>query len=241
MSGVKLLLNHLWEACQLRHYLFGGKTPFKHLTSVYFLEVVQVRTGQIWATIPWWIHHLWHWASPSSLLQSCCPSCPACDVQRAASSARARQPRSSSSFRCSSSWSVSRRRRRVSSLRRPGTPAEAAAEPTQSSTPTQLPPTPTPAPITIPTPVQTRAPRSPAHSTMHTAPSFYSAGIILVIVVYTCTNVLALISTSACSYGYFLSFTPFCTHSVSAWMLGSTWEHCSLVQQLMFSHDLMWF
>lgn len=236
MSGVKSLLNHLWEACQHRRYLSGKKSLSCFLTSVYCPEVAQVRTGQIWATV----YSLMNSSCLTlslSLLQSCCPSCPACGVQRAASSARARQPRSSSSFRCSSSWSVSRHRRRVSSLRRPGTPAEAAAEPTRYSTPTQLPPT--PAPITTPTPVQTRAPRSPAHSTMHTAPSFYSAGITLVIVVYTCTNVLALIST--CSYGYFLSFIPFCAHSVSAWILGSAWEHWSLVQQLMFSHYLMWF
>lgn len=110
------------------------------------------------------------------LFQSCCPSCPGCGARREASSARARRPRSSSSFRCSSSWSGNRRRQRVSSWKRPAMPAEAAAGPTPSSTATRPAPMPTPAPITTPTPVPTRGPPSPTHSTMHTAPSFYSAG-----------------------------------------------------------------
>lgn len=110
------------------------------------------------------------------ILQSCCPSCRGCGVRRAASSAQAPPPPSFSSFRCNSSWSASRPRRRVSSWRRPETPPGAAAEPMLSSIPIQLLQTQTPAPLTIPTPVPTRVHLRPTHSIMHIAPSFYSAG-----------------------------------------------------------------
>lgn len=109
-------------------------------------------------------------------LQSFFPSCQGCGVRRVASSARAPQPLSSSSFKCNSSWSASRPRPRVSSWRRPETPPGAEVEPMQSSIPIQPPRTPTPAPTTIPTPVPTRAHLSLTHSILHIAPSFYSAG-----------------------------------------------------------------
>lgn len=91
-----------WIGCSSESS-FIRKDQFIVDTSSVRLEVVQVSRTELTTSVC--NGHVWHKALVFAiiLLQSFCPSCQGCGVRRAASSAQAPRPPSSSSFRCSSS------------------------------------------------------------------------------------------------------------------------------------------